>query len=263
MAIPVRITDGPRRLPSGPLGVEFDRVTFGYSANEPVLRELSFCLAPGQVLGVLGRTGIGKTTLTRLLVRLYDPRIGVIRLAAHDIREVRLDDLRRRVGLVTQEVQVFHATVRENLSLFDASLADSDMLTVLDDLGLTEWLQRLPSGLDTRLAPAGSGLSAGEAQLLAFARVFLRQPGLVILDEASSRLDPATERRIEHAVDRLLECRTAIIIAHRLSTIARVDQVLVLDAQGIREFGARKELEADPESALSSLLRAGNLELLA
>src|SRR5439155_13397128 len=127
----------------------------------------------------------------------------------------------RHVGMVTQDIQVFHASVRDNLTLFDRSIADGKVEAVLADLGLDEWLRSLPNGLDTRLAPGTSGLSAGQAQLLAFARVFLHDPGLVILDEASSRLDPATERRLGRAVSRLLEGRTGIIIAHRLGTVQR------------------------------------------
>src|SRR5207244_779057 len=146
---------------------------------------------------------------------------GTIRLAGTDVRDVALADVRDRVCLVTQEIQLFHASLRDNLSLFDPCIADARLLDVLAELGLGDWLARLPHGLDTRLAPGGSGVSAGEAQLLAFARVFLRQPGLVILDEASSRLDPVTERRIERAVDRLLDGRTAVVIAHRLSTVQR------------------------------------------
>jgi ATP-binding cassette subfamily B protein len=134
---------------------------------------------------------------------------------------------------------------------------------VLDELGLGEWLARLPHGLDTLLAPGGGGMSAGEAQLLAFARVFLHDPGLVILDEASSRMDPATERRIGRAIDRLLAGRTGIVIAHRLATIERVDQVLILDDGGVQEWGQRAALAADPTSAFAGLLRTGTRELLA
>jgi ATP-binding cassette subfamily B protein len=257
------LADGQRDLPSGALSVELDRVSFGYVADEPILQDLSMRLEAGQVLGVLGRTGIGKSTLAKLLLRLYDPNAGAICLGGVDLREVSFSALRQRVGLVTQEIQLFHASVRDNLTLFDPSLADSKMVSVLEELGLHDWLSRLPNGLDTRLAPDAAGMSAGEAQLLAFARVFLRDPGLIILDEASSRLDPATERRIEAAISRLLDGRTGIIIAHRLATIERVDQVLILDSRGIREWGSRKELAGDPSSAFSALLRTGAQELLA
>jgi ATP-binding cassette subfamily B protein len=231
--------------------------------DELILRQLSFRLEAGQVLGVLGRTGIGKSTLAKLLLRLYDPNDGQICFAGRDLRELRLASLRRRVGLVTQEIQLFHASVRDNLSLFDPSMSDARLLEVLDELGLGEWLRRLPNGLDTLLAPGGGGMSAGEAQLLAFARVFLRDPSLVILDEASSRLDPATERRIERAIDRLLMGRTGIVIAHRLATLQRVDQVLILDDRGVREWGSREALTMDTASAFSALLRTGARELLA
>lgn len=254
------MADGAGHLPSGALSVELEHVSFGYVPDEPVLRDLSFRLEAGEVLGVLGRTGIGKTTLAKLLLRLYDPGEGQIRLNGRDVRELRTAALRQRVGLVTQDIQLFHASVRDNLSLFDPSLSSGDMLRVLEELELGDWLRRLPHGLDSLLA---GGMSAGEAQMLAFARVFLRDPGLVILDEASSRLDPATERRMENAIDRLLAGRTGIIIAHRLATIQRVDKVLILDADGVREWGSRDALAQDPDSAFSALLRTGAQELLA
>jgi ATP-binding cassette subfamily B protein len=263
LAVRGSLVDGERELPAGALSVEMERVRFGYVPDEPILRELSFRLEAGQVLGVLGRTGIGKSTLAKLLLRLYDPDDGQICLAGGDLRDCRLASLRRRVGLVTQEIQLFHASVRDNLSLFDPGMSDARMCAVLDELGLGDWLRRLPHELDTLLAPGGGGMSAGEAQLLAFARVFLRDPGLIILDEASSRLDPATERRIERAIDRLLEGRTGIVIAHRLATIQRVDQVLILGDRGVREWGPREALAVDPKSAFSALLRTGTRELLA
>ena len=183
-----------------------------------VLHDVSFALEPGTTLGLLGRTGSGKTTLTRLLFRLYDPTAGEIRLGGRDLRDLRLADLRRHVGMVTQEIQLFHASVRDNLAFFDPTIPDGRILAALDELGLWEWYESLPDGLDTKLA-GGGGLSAGEAQLLAFVRVFLKDPGLIILDEASSRLDPATEQRLTQAMTRLLRGRTAIIIAHRLPTV--------------------------------------------
>jgi ATP-binding cassette, subfamily B, bacterial len=211
------------------------------------------------VLGVLGRTVAGKTTLIRLLCRLHDPGGGVIELGGHDIRRATLRQLRRRIGVVTQDVQVFSASVRDNASLFDPSVADARIIDVLDDLGLGDWLARLPAGLDTVLAGA-AGLSAGEAQLLAFARVFLRDPGLVVLDEASSRLDPAADRLIERAVDKLLlgRVRTAIIVAHKLGTVGRADRILILEDGAVVEAGERAVLARDPASRLSQLLSAAS-----
>lgn len=252
------ILDGPSAdVPLGPLAVAFEGVTFGYQPDRPVLADIDFALAPGRVLGVVGRTGSGKSTLGRLLVRLYDPQAGSIRLGGADTRAWRLADLRRRVGVVTQEVQLFRASVRDNLTLFDATISDARILTVIHELGLADWYRRLPTGLDSELEAGGGGLSAGQAQLLAFTRVFLCDPGLVILDEASSRLDPATERLIEEAVARLLRGRTAIIIAHRLGTLARADEILVLDRGRVVEHGARAERARDPGSHFYHLLRTG------
>ncbi len=250
-------------LPAGPLRVEFAAVSFGYVPAEPVLADVSLCLEPGAVLGVLGRTGSGKTTLTRLLFRLYDPDRGAIRLGGVDLRDTLLGDLRTRVGLVTQEIHLFHASVRDNLTFFDRRISDSRIVAVLDELGLGAWYASLAQGLDTRLAPGGGGLSAGQAQLVAFARVFLRDPGLVILDEASSRLDPATEAQVERAIDRLLAGRTAIIIAHRLGTVARADRILILEDGQIGETGERAALAAQATSRFAGLLRTGLAEVLA
>jgi ATP-binding cassette subfamily B protein len=254
--------DGDAPLPPGPLGVAFESVSFEYAADDPVLREVSFSLAPGRVLGLLGRTGSGKTTIVRLLVRLYDPTSGVIRVGGTGLRGMRLADLRRRVGIVTQDVQLFHATVRDNLTFFDRSISESRIREVLETLALGPWLARLPEGLETMLDPR-AGVSAGEAQLLAFARVFFKDPGLVILDEASSRLDPATERIIDHAVDELLRGRTAIIIAHRLRTVQRADEILILDQGRVIEQGAREHLVRDEHSRFAALLRVGLEDVLA
>ncbi|HKY46989.1 MAG TPA: ABC transporter ATP-binding protein, partial [Acidimicrobiia bacterium] len=184
-----KLVDGPKDLPLGPLAVEFDRVRFSYE-DQVVLDDVSFRLEPGTVLGLLGRTGGGKTTITRLIARLYDPDAGSVRLGEIDLREASFNSLRRTLGVVTQDVQLFRASVRDNLTLF-GGLADDEILRILDLAGLGSWIRTL--GLDSELGSGGQGLSAGEQQLLAFARVFLQDPGVVILDEPSSRLDPATE----------------------------------------------------------------------
>lgn len=258
----IRDGSGPG-VPSGALEVVFDHVTFGYNAEEPVLRDVTFSLRPGEVLGVLGRTGSGKTTLTRLLFRLYDPQEGSVRLGDLDLRDTRLSSIRHSVGMVTQDIHLFHAPLRDNLTLFDRSIPDERIEEVLHDLGLDAWYRSLPEGLDTKLAPGGSALSAGQAQLVAFARVFLREPGLVILDEASSRLDPATERQVERAVDKLLQDRTAIVIAHRLATVQRADTILIMESGRIVEHGDRRQLMDDPGSRFSALMKTGMQEVLA
>lgn len=244
-------------LPAGPLAVHFDDVTFGYGGGKPVLHRIALEIPPGRVLGVLGRTGSGKTTLTRLLFRLYDISEGTLRVGGVDVRQLAMADLRARIGVVTQDVQLFHSSVRDNLTFFDSRISDQRLLEVIEDLGLSDWLRRLPHGLDTVLQSGNQGLSAGEAQLLAFIRIFLKDPGLVILDEPSSRLDPATERLIQSAWNRLLTHRTGIVIAHRLSTMARVDDILILENGRIREHGPRDRLAADPHSRFSDLLRTG------
>jgi len=259
------IVDAPQSvpLPDGPLSVELDGVSFAYPDDDLVLREVSALVPSGSILGVLGRTGSGKTTLTRLLLRLYDPTVGTVRLGGIDLRRVQNADLRARVAIVTQDIQLFSATVRANLTFFDPTISDEQLMAALDTLGMGAWVRALPNGLDTLLASGGSGLSAGQAQLLAFARAFLRDPGLVILDEASSRLDPATERQLEHALVQLLHGRTAIIIAHRLGTLERVDQIMILEDGRVRERGLRAKLVRDPDSRFAQLLRVGMEDVLA
>lgn len=267
-AIQPQIQDGEGvSVPDAPLAVEFDHVSFHYEDDdERVITDLSFQLAPGQVLGLLGRTGSGKSTLSKLLYRFYDPTQGQIRLGdgnghSFDLRQARRADLRGRIGMVTQEVQIFNTTVRNNLTLFDATISDVQVVDVLEQVGMKPWLDGLADGLETKLG--SNSLSAGEAQLLAFARVFLADPGLVILDEASSRLDPATEARVERALNALLQKRTAIIIAHRLSTVQRADAILILEEGRVREYGPRQQLLADSTSRFSQLLQTGLEEVFA
>ncbi|HRW07486.1 MAG TPA: ABC transporter ATP-binding protein [Caldilineaceae bacterium] len=266
------VLDGDRTtLPAGPLAVDFDRVSFRYdsappdgssAAPLPVLQDFSLTIPAGQTLGLLGRTGSGKTTLTRLLLRLYDPQNGAVRLQDMDLRALTLPTLRRHVAIVTQDVQLFQATVRDNLTFYASALDagksgphDEEIVAALTAVGMGDWLRALPAGLDTELQSGGNTLSSGEAQLLAFARVLLRDPGVVILDEASSRLDPITEARLDQAVTALLRNRTAIVIAHRLETIRKVDTILILDEGRIRETGPRAQLAADPTSRFAELLR--------
>jgi ATP-binding cassette subfamily B protein len=262
LATSSRLVDGPGdALPPGPLAVELDGVSFGYAEDTPILRNITVALPPGRVLGVVGRTGSGKTTLTRLLLRFYDPLSGVVRLGGFDLRSVRVAAVRERIGLVTQEVQLFQASVRDNLTLFD-NVPDEKISAALDALGLGDWLRELPHGLDTLLGPDDGGLSAGQAQVLACARILLRDPDLIILDEPSSRLDPATSRLMQRAIDRLLEGRTGIIVAHRLSTLAYADDILVLEDGQVREYGERLALAADLSSRFAELLRVDAVEVM-
>ena len=253
-------------LPEGPLGLAFDHVTFSYddeAGDDVVLDDVSFDIAPGKVVGLLGRTGSGKSTIARLVTRLYEPQQGAVLVGGVPTWDVELENLRQRVAMVTQDVQLFRATIRDNLTFFDPTVTDDRLYEVINRLELDEWLASLPDGLDTMLESGSGGLSAGQAQLLAFTRVFLRDPGVVVLDEASSRLDPSTEALIEKAVDHLLENRTAILIAHRLATVARADDIVILEDGKVIEQGDRASLEADPGSVFAHLLVAGMEEALA
>nr|BBH85384.1 helicase [Thermosporothrix sp. COM3] len=262
LRIQPRIVDGPvSSLPSGPLAIELENVSFAYAEDAPVLRNVSFSLAPGRVLGVVGRTGSGKTTLTRLLLRFYDPQVGTVRLNGVDLRDVKLAAIRSRIGMVTQEVHLFRASVRDNLTLFEAGFSDERIREILETLGLADWLQELPQGLDTVLLSDGAGLSAGQAQVIACARIMLHEPDLVILDEASSRLDPLTDRLVHTALGRMLEGRTGIIIAHRLATLTYADEILVMEDGQVREHGPRRALMADPNSRFAELLRVATEEV--
>ena len=259
-----RVLDGPGvRFPQGALPVRFDDVSFSYSPDRPVLRDVSFDLAPGRALGLIGRTGSGKTTITRLLFRLYDPDRGRVLLGGRDVRDARIAELRQQIGVVTQDVRLFQGTVRDNLTLMDPAIPDDRLIRVVQELGLGDWYGALPDGLDSALRSEGADMSAGEAQLLAFARVFLRDPRVVILDEASSRIDPDTERLIERAVDRLVEGRTVIVIAHRLTTLDRCDEIMVLERGRVVEHGERGRLAGDPGSRFRRMLTTDTGEVLA
>ncbi|MDQ1397944.1 MAG: ATP-binding cassette, subfamily bacterial [Acidimicrobiaceae bacterium] len=249
-----------RPLPAdGPLEARLRSASFAYLPGETVLHRVDLVVPAGRSLGLVGRTGSGKSTIARMLLRLYDPDEGAVEVGGVDLRLARTADIRGRVRMVTQDVQLFGASVRDNVTLFDPRPADDAVRQALEGVGLGEWLLELPDGLDTVLGPGALGVSAGEAQLLAFARVFLADPGLVVLDEASSRLDLATELLVSTATDRLLTNRTAVVVAHRLSSLDRVDDIAVIDGGRIVEHGPRQDLAGDRGSRFATLLRAAGL----
>lgn len=264
-AVESKVVDNGRSyLPRTPLQIQLDNVSFQYeTGEESVLSNISLVLEPEDVLGILGRTGSGKSTLVRLLVRQLEAQKGAVLLGnetvCHDIRELPLAHLRQQVGYITQDVQLFHATLRDNLTFFDKSIADPTLVQIIHEFGLSSWLQGMPNGLDTIIGSGGQGLSDGEGQLVAFLRVFLKDPQLVIFDEASSRLDSVTERLVTQATKQLLQSRTGVIVAHRLQTMQQANKILILEKGHIVEYGERVALENDPTSRLSAYLRMATI----
>ena len=223
--------------------VIFEEVDFAYRKDEPILRNLSFRIAPGEHVALVGPTGSGKTTVIRLLCRLYEPQRGRILLDGQDIRTLPLQELRRQLGVVLQDTFLFSGTVADNLRL-DRPLDDQKLQEVCRDLGLDPLLGRLPEGLDTELRERGGNLSSGERQLLAVARVAIRNPTVLVMDEATAFMDPSTEATLQRDLDRLLNRRTAVVIAHRLATVEAADRILVLRRGSLIEQGTHLQLRA-------------------
>lgn len=246
---------GSVRLPEGPLAIDVVDVDFAYE-EAPVLVGVDLRIPSGTSVGLLGRTGSGKSTLVKLLARIADPASGSVSLGGVDLRDADPADVSRRVATVPQEVHLFSGTVAQNVTLFADGVDDRLVRTALEEIGLGGWLDALPSGIHTVIGPEGIGLSSGEAQLLAFARAYLRDPGLVILDEPSSRVDPATEALLSSAIRRLVAGRTAIVIAHRLETVKAVDRIVVLSGGRVVEDGPRTDLAANPRSRFAAMLAA-------
>lgn len=255
--------EDPVDLPSGPLGVELDDVSFRYpSADEvslasleatasgdrraggPVLHDVSLAVRPGQLVALVGPSGAGKTTLTSLVTRLYDPTSGVVRIGGVDLRDVSFASLRGRVGVVTQEAHLFHDTIRANLLYARPEATDAEIREAIVAAQIADLVDDLPEGLDTVVGDRGHRLSGGEKQRLAIARLLLKAPDVVVLDEATAHLDSESEVAVQHALDAALEGRTSIVIAHRLSTIRQADLIVVLDHGRVVETGRHAELLA-------------------
>ncbi len=256
------VDKGTKAFPVEEVNLSFENVNFGYSEDAFVLKGVSFSIPHGRTLGLIGRTGSGKTTLARLLFRLYDPNEGAIKINGIDIRNFKLKELRANVSYITQEVELFKASIKDNVTFFNKNYSEKKVEAIVNEVGLGSWLEQLPKGLETEIYSEDCGLSAGEEQLLALSRAFLKNPKIVILDEASSRLDPATEQQIDLALEKLLLGRTGIIIAHRLSTLHKVDDILILSKGEILEYGPREELLRNPNSHFSRLLQKGAEEIL-
>lgn len=247
---------GTAPLPSGALPVAIRGVDFAYE-DAPVLSDITLDIPAGTTVGLLGRTGSGKSSLIKLLARVIDPGTGSVSIGDTDLRDVDPAALLARVATVPQDVHLFSGSIHDNITLFDPTIPRRVVDDTLRRIGLDGWVAQLPDGADTRVGHDGIGLSAGEAQLIAFARAHMRDPGLVILDEPSSKVDPATEAILSRAIEHLVAGRTAIIIAHRLATVRTVDRIVVLDAGRVVEQGDRETLADDPDSRFAAMLRAG------
>jgi ATP-binding cassette, subfamily B, bacterial len=248
---PTIVDRGTTSPPPGPLGVSCAGVGFAYEQAQPILHDVDVEVAAGRSVGIVGRTGSGKTTFSRLLLRLVEATTGTITLGGVPIAGIPMAELRRRVALVPQEVELFEGTIRDNVTMFDPAPTDAEVEQALRGVGLDVLVA---TGIDRPLGAGGAGLSAGQAQLLALARVWLRQPDLLVLDEATARVDPETEARIAEAVADLMEARTTFIIAHRLSTLDMVDEVIVFDNGRILEHGDRRDLVERADSHFRHLL---------
>jgi putative ABC transport system ATP-binding protein len=235
--------DAARQLPHTPLGVRFEHVTFRYAPEaRPALDDVDLEIDPRRRVAIVGETGSGKTTFAKLVTRLMDPSEGRVLLGGVPLAEVSFASLRQRVVMVPQDGFLFDATIAENVRYGRPGLSDDDVRAAFADLGLGDWVDGLPGGVGTRVGQRGESLSAGERQLVAVARAYVADPDLLVLDEATSAVDPATERRLTHALDTLTEGRTTLTIAHRLSTAERADEVLVVDAGRVVQRGTHAEL---------------------
>ena len=223
--------------------VIFENVSFAYRADDPILQDLSFRITPGEHVALVGPTGSGKTTIIRILCRLYEPQQGRILLDGIDIRQLPIPTLRQRLGVVLQDTFLFSGNVADNLRL-DAPISTDELRKTCRDLGLEPLLRRLPDGLATELRERGGNLSSGERQLLSVARVAIRDPSVLVMDEATAFMDPSTEATLQRDLDRLLKQRTAIVIAHRLATVEAADRILVLKKGRVVEQGNHLELRA-------------------
>lgn len=234
----------PQALPEGPLGIRFEHIAFGYHAERQILHDADFEIAAGQTVAVVGATGAGKSTLARLLFRFYDPQGGALKLGGIDARQLRLADLRAAIGVVPQDVVLFNDSLLENLRYADPEASEATVQRALQQAHLADFVARLPQGLQTMVGERGLKLSGGEKQRVAIARALLKNPRVLIFDEATSSLDTLSEQAILAAFEEAAVQRTVLVIAHRLSTVTHADRIVVLDQGRVAEQGSHQELLA-------------------
>ena len=234
----------PVPFPEGPVEIEFDHVWFAYNNEDWVLRDISFRIAPGETVAIVGHTGAGKTTLTNLLLRFYDVQRGAIRIGGIDVRSFDLIDLRRHFGVVLQDPYLFSGTVDSNIRLGTPTISELDVRQAAEQVNLLDFVEELPDRFNTPVRERGNGFSTGQKQLISFARALAHDPRILILDEATSSVDTETELRVRDALTRLVSNRTSLVIAHRLSTIQQADRILVMHKAQLREMGTHQELLA-------------------
>ena len=222
--------------------MEFRKVWFAYTGIEWILKDLSFQLKPGDTLAIVGSTGSGKTTITNVINRFYEYQKGEILIDGRDLRDYELTALRSRMAMVLQDVFLFTGSVMDNITLRDPDISRERVVEAAKLIGAHEFIDRLPGGYDYDVMERGATLSMGQRQLISFVRALVFDPDILILDEATSSVDPETEGIIQHAIEKLIDRRTSIVIAHRLSTIRNADNIMVLEQGEIREFGPHEEL---------------------
>jgi len=242
--VEIREPEAPESLAPGGLGASFDSVFYSYPDGTDVLRDVSVDIPVGSRIAVVGETGSGKTTFAKLMVRLMDPRSGSIRIGGVPAGRIRLEELRSRVAFVPQEGFLFDDTVANNVRYGRVDATEAEVWTAFHELGLGEWVEGLPKGLQTVVGERGGNLSAGERQLVALVRAWIGAPDLLVLDEATSAVDPALDVALRHAMDKLIEGRTSVTIAHRLSTAEGADEILVFDGGALVERGSHRDLLA-------------------
>ncbi len=240
--VEIQSPSAPVEFPAGPAAVDFEHVWFAYKDENWVLRDVSFRIEPGETIAVVGHTGAGKTTLASLLLRFYDVQRGAIRVGGIDIRQFRLDDIRRNFGVVLQDPHLFTGTIASNIRLGTEGISDLQLTHATERVNLLDFVQSLPQGFEQPVRERGSGFSTGQKQLISFARALAHDPRFLILDEATSSVDTDTELRVRAALNHLVEGRTSIVIAHRLSTIQRADRIMVMHKGQLREMGTHQQL---------------------